>query len=237
MVIDESGAISRTVDHLPFGETVSEEHSENDPGLRYPGQWTVPEAEALGLPEMFYNGFRWYRAGWGRYSQADPLGGGNLFRGLDVPESLYEYAQGNPLVFFDPLGLCTCSDQCPEWSYFGVGGGGALVGGMFLSRGNFTCTSNGSSVPVKTICLVGGLIGAAGLGIEGDLGFNRVHACNKAGLLGSGHGSMGTIGPFSVSGTADGTIGGIGRSTGLGGAYIWCKTTYREGWLLNPFGG
>jgi RHS repeat-associated protein len=44
------------------------------------------------------NIFRWYRSGWGRYTQADPLG-------LDGDENLYRYAMNNPIVAFDPLGL------------------------------------------------------------------------------------------------------------------------------------
>ena len=45
-----------------------------------------------------YNIFRWYRANWGRYTQADPLG---LF-GDPHP---FSYAGANPVVNLDPLGL------------------------------------------------------------------------------------------------------------------------------------
>jgi RHS repeat-associated protein len=45
------------------------------------------------------NIFRWYRAGWGRYTQADPIG----FDGGDI--NLYRYALSNSLRFTDPLGL------------------------------------------------------------------------------------------------------------------------------------
>ena len=44
------------------------------------------------------NVFRWYRAGWGRYTQPDPLG---------VTEELnvFSYAVGNPISFIDEYGL------------------------------------------------------------------------------------------------------------------------------------
>ena len=44
------------------------------------------------------NIFRWYRAGWGRYSQADPIG---LAGGM----TLYQYGEENPINATDPLGL------------------------------------------------------------------------------------------------------------------------------------
>jgi RHS repeat-associated protein len=53
---------------------------------------------------LFENGYRWYRAAWGRYSQADPLG----VRGDPNP---YQYAQSKPTMYLDPLGL-----KCNEWS-------------------------------------------------------------------------------------------------------------------------
>jgi RHS repeat-associated protein len=98
-----------SADHLPFGEAVNETHPENDPGLRDPGQWTIPEAEGLGLPEMYYNLFRWYVPGWGRYGQADPIG---LRGGMN----LFGYVKGNPLRFVDPFGLATCSPWEPVGS-------------------------------------------------------------------------------------------------------------------------
>jgi len=72
VVTDSTGAVLWQAEPSPFGEILeitggSESH---DPMLRYPGQWKVP---VTGF-ELYYNGYRWYRAGWGRYTQADPLG-------------------------------------------------------------------------------------------------------------------------------------------------------------------
>jgi uncharacterized protein RhaS with RHS repeats len=47
------------------------------------------------------NIFRWYRAGWGRYTQADPIG-------LDGDLALYSYTRDNPLSRTDRLGLKCC---------------------------------------------------------------------------------------------------------------------------------
>lgn len=46
------------------------------------------------------NIFRWYRAGWGQYTQPDPIGlrGGN---------NLYAYGDGSPSNFSDPKGLAS----------------------------------------------------------------------------------------------------------------------------------
>lgn len=69
--------------------------SRKDQPLRLPGQDAAMTWEG---GEENYNIFRWYRAGWGRYTQVDPL-----------PTRLgyisYGYVEGNPLYFVDPLGL------------------------------------------------------------------------------------------------------------------------------------
>lgn len=45
-----------------------------------------------------YNIFRWYRNGWGQYTQADPIG-------LEGGVNLFAYALDNPIVYDDPFGL------------------------------------------------------------------------------------------------------------------------------------
>ncbi|MNY10370.1 putative deoxyribonuclease RhsC [compost metagenome] len=69
--------------------------------LRYPGQYADEESG------LFYNYFRSYDARTGRYNQGDPLGlagGGNRFN----------YVDGNPLAFSDPLGLFRVDGTPPE---------------------------------------------------------------------------------------------------------------------------
>ncbi|HEX7152946.1 MAG TPA: RHS repeat-associated core domain-containing protein [Thermoanaerobaculia bacterium] len=60
--------------------------------LRFPGQ----ERPVGG--ELSYNVFRWYRDGWGRYTQADPIG-------LAAGGNLYAYVDANPVRWSDPFGL------------------------------------------------------------------------------------------------------------------------------------
>jgi RHS repeat-associated protein len=69
--------------------------SPDEQPLRLPGQefaWTSQSGT-----EESYNIFRWYRSGWGRYTQSDPLGK----KGDAHP---YLYATGNPLTNIDPVG-------------------------------------------------------------------------------------------------------------------------------------
>ena len=55
------------------------------------------------------NIFRWYRPGWGRYTQSDPLG-----LSIGSSPNLYGYVDGRPLVATDRLGLVTSQAGCPQ---------------------------------------------------------------------------------------------------------------------------
>ena len=77
--------------------------------LRFPGQWDDPSFRSHGLSGgVYYNVYRWYQPGTGRYSQPDPLG----LRG-DV--NLFAYARSNPEKYFDSLGLAVqvCCKNIP----------------------------------------------------------------------------------------------------------------------------
>jgi RHS repeat-associated protein len=110
---DSSGVPAWDARTEPYGALRDQTKLIDDPGLRYPGQWqdelaidgscdgnglcTMPGP--LEQPRALYeNGFRWYRADWGRYTQADPLG---LAGGLN----LYSYSGWNPKANIDPDGL------------------------------------------------------------------------------------------------------------------------------------
>jgi len=84
-----------------------------DQPLRFPGQEAAMTWEGT---EERYNIFRWYRSGWGRYTQADPIG----IRG-DI--NIFRYAAANPAAFTDRLGLFCTKDFVAH--YF-TGGGTAI---------------------------------------------------------------------------------------------------------------
>jgi RHS repeat-associated protein len=96
---DATGQIVWRVEYEPFGN-VHEVRAgvRNSQPLRFPGQDTVMAWD--GGTEENYNVFRWYRSGWGRYTQADPVGR----RGDPNP---YAYALGDPVSNADPWGLAT----------------------------------------------------------------------------------------------------------------------------------
>ena len=54
-----------------------------------------------------HNVFRWYQAGWGRYTQADPV----AWLGFVPP---YGYANDNPLRFTDATGEQAIDQDCAE---------------------------------------------------------------------------------------------------------------------------
>ncbi|MEO8034190.1 MAG: RHS repeat-associated core domain-containing protein [Acidobacteriota bacterium] len=101
---DASGTIDWRAEYEPFGSiyTLRTGTTRHQP-LRFPGQEADP---ANG--EREYNIFRWYRSGWGRYTQSDPIG---LKGGINS----FSYAR-NPLTQVDPLGLSLSQKQLDDMS-------------------------------------------------------------------------------------------------------------------------
>jgi RHS repeat-associated protein len=94
LTTDSTGTIDWRVEREPYGRVAEMRMgSSRYQPLAFPGQ-----EESLGGSR--YNIFRWYRAGWGRYTQADPIG-------LTADLHLYRYVGGNPVRYSDPRGLET----------------------------------------------------------------------------------------------------------------------------------
>jgi RHS repeat-associated protein len=105
VVMDKGGQLRWRWMAEPFGTTAPE----NNPAglgaftfnLRMPGQYADSETG------LFYNYFRDYDAGVGRYTQSDPIG---LAGGINT----YSYVGGNPVSFSDFLGLVASAQRCIE---------------------------------------------------------------------------------------------------------------------------
>lgn len=103
---DAAANVVWRAEYTPYGE-VYEFHTgagKHQP-LRFPGQ------ENDGTSELSYNVFRWYRSGWGWYSQADPLLRFSTRSELHLD---FAYALLNPARRIDPLGLFTVSGTCKK---------------------------------------------------------------------------------------------------------------------------
>ncbi|MBU7025429.1 MAG: hypothetical protein HXS48_00695 [Theionarchaea archaeon] len=92
LVTDENKNIVSNVTYHPFGETYSEEGSEN---YLFNGK----EKDSTGL---YYYGARYYDSEIGRFITRDPISGR-----LNNPQSLnrYSYCLNNPVRYTDPFGL------------------------------------------------------------------------------------------------------------------------------------
>ena len=108
---DAAADVVWRVEREPYGKTFSHRAgpTRHQP-LAFPGQ------EETG--DTSYNIFRWYRSGWGRYTQADPIG-------LEGGANLYTYANNNPHAFVDPGGLSSIA--------VGRAVGGEIIEGIILA--------------------------------------------------------------------------------------------------------
>jgi RHS repeat-associated protein len=97
-----SGGVFWQADYYPYGSIYALRTPDAHQPLRQPGQ----EAEEFstsdgpnGATGRFYNGMRWYRPLWGRYTQPDPI------INLTNPMSRYAYGLDEPLAYGDRYGL------------------------------------------------------------------------------------------------------------------------------------
>ena len=94
---ENTGTVSWQAENEPYGLTYALRAGDVHQPVRLPGQEIQQfDTGASGLNAMSYNGARWYRAKWGRYTQGDPI---------DSPaRNTFGYADQNPLGFIDPTG-------------------------------------------------------------------------------------------------------------------------------------
>jgi RHS repeat-associated protein len=112
-------------EYEPFGNVIAmRAGGANDQRLRFPGQ-QIAFTNFAGDEEN-YNIFRWYRSGWGRYTQADPVG-------LQAGTNLFSYVHDNPINMIDPSGLRA------ELVCRAVGTGGHPIPGSRHCRLRVTC--------------------------------------------------------------------------------------------------
>jgi RHS repeat-associated protein len=146
-----------------------------DQPLRFPGQEAVMTWEGN---EERYNIYRWYRAGWGRYTQADPIGVVQLGQPrMDLPHNnLFGYVSGRPTTLVDPLGLKPCnSGKCADCES-GVWTLTKMTQKVFFMWGfawetNTTYTCYGSSLSCTTVskCEALGAGWGAGVSVSGGI--------------------------------------------------------------------
>jgi RHS repeat-associated protein len=143
---DAAGTVDWRAEYEPFGTMYAQRTgtTRHQP-LRFPGQ----ESDAAD-GEREYNIHRWYRAGWGRYTQGDRIGfGGGLL-------NLYSYTASNPLSFVDTDGLQVAYGGSTV-AVSSPGGGGQRGGDVVASRsdigisnseGGATSSSTGASIDI-----------------------------------------------------------------------------------------
>jgi len=94
---NEPSSVIWRAEYEPYGDlyTLRTGTTASEQPLRFLGQEYERKWEGA---EERYNVFRWYRAGWGRYTQGDPIG-------LHNSVNLYAYGHDDPTGHIDPLGL------------------------------------------------------------------------------------------------------------------------------------
>ncbi|MEM7356281.1 MAG: RHS repeat-associated core domain-containing protein, partial [Acidobacteriota bacterium] len=107
LATNEAGGVVWEGGFEPFGDDYAGA-SEAGVFLRFPGQWDDAAWAESGVgAEVINNLHRWYGTGTGRYTRVDPAAT------VSTSEtSIFAYVSGNPILFFDPLGLFKVDKSC-----------------------------------------------------------------------------------------------------------------------------
>ena len=177
-ITDSGKAIVWQADYTPFGlRTLVNSTADND--LGFPGQILDEESS------FYYNYFRDYDPGLGRYIQSDPIG-------LQGGVNTFAYVRGNPILRYDPHGLV-------DYVNAAISTGGIIFGGAEAAAGGFGIVVNSA--------LVGTGFGAP-VGVPGWVGSSALVAHGTYNVLDGYQGLMNAInetnhaGPLSQFGQA-----------------------------------
>jgi RHS repeat-associated protein len=216
---DSTGAVVWRAEYTPYGDAFAYRAGATlHQPLRLPGQNTTDGNS------LYYNVFRWYRAGWGRYTQSDPVG-------LKASINLFDYGRENPVHNFDPRGLA-CSRSCPEcpsktWVFYGAGLGftvgiGSLSYGSSIGIMDAKCFGTSKTCTYFVQCSnLFGLGASAGVDASVGLAFNAPCSDDIGGISWGFDASVydvaGGMGSFSSSPSGTVSVGGAG-GLGMGGS-------------------
>ncbi len=110
---DATGTVVWRAEYEPYGKVLQYRAgaAKHQP-LRFPGQEYDP-----GDGEREYNIFRWYRAGWGRFSSVDPVAGSPA---VSQSWNRFAYVTDRPSMRIDPRGeyLDVSDDTANDIDYF-----------------------------------------------------------------------------------------------------------------------
>ncbi|MBC3919506.1 hypothetical protein H8L32_18610 [Undibacterium sp. CY18W] len=226
VITDDTGSEVWRWDSTPFGETLANEQPASSTkkftyNIRFPGQYFDAETN------LHYNYFRDYDPQTGRYIQSDPIG---LAGGLNT----YGYVEGNPVRYFDALGLDKQIGVSASGTIFAgfIGGGGGATFGI-TTDGTISGTSLFLTEQVNAMVGVGAY---AGVGAAPYAGRTDGPMTSSSGSVsGYAEADLGT-GPAAFSGAVaadkDGNWGangsgpvkaipgvGLGAAVGVGVSY------------------
>ncbi len=212
VITDETGVVKWEATYNAFGEVnITTDTIVNN--FRFPGQYFDAESD------LYYNYFRYYNPGTGRYLREDPLNFTNvqiiknnpyqhisyslagqfLFQyALMNPGFLnvYKYTQNNPINWTDPEGnVAWVATGAVAGAVAGAAGG--AIGGLLGSNGSLGGTLGGA---------LGGAIG----GLAGG-------ALNPTGSVGAFWGGFGSAATAALAGANFGGIAGAALGGGLVG--------------------
>jgi RHS repeat-associated protein len=203
--------------------------------LRLPGQ----EAEEFSTSEgpngasgRYYNGFRWYRAQYGRYTQPDPLSyAGSTY-------NLYAYANNNLFSYVDSLGLdCSPWQGPPSWfrpALLGIAAGALLFTGFGIGELALDLYFLGAGGAVEELADVFGVLDVAdaaesegevaslageGAAALGDAAEASIESAATAATNEAASDSLGSVAEGLSSSTIDGELPSIAEGAAEENAY------------------